>query len=385
MTFRARENWQAVVVLVAAVVGWWSCGGGSPTFSSSELGSVMVSARMEEDAGVDAGTGADAGADAGEDEIVDASVPDGWAKTTNVPGATSLWGTVLAYDTTDKRFILHGGNRYPFGGVMNETWSFAPATRKWRKLDTMGETMPRRYCHCSAFLPAQHQVLIAGGRDDSATVDSAYTLDLTTLTWTKIDGTVPSGAIGCNAEWVPSLGRALVMGGEGFTGVNEKTWAYDPVARTFTELMPTARFGGRRDAMSMIDPMNDHVILFGGAQRLMRTYLNDVRVFDGTTWEAPMLQMTRPSARRYSAAGFDSVKRQFILFGGTNDADEYADLWTMDPLTYQFSQLTLANTPSPRAFSAAGFDPVNGALWIFGGFSPASGDTFIDGYTLKLP
>lgn len=357
-------------------------------FSAGELGTVMVSARDAgaQDAGLTDAGAPDAGeGDAGMDEIVDASVPSGWAKTTNSPGTTSLWGTLLAYDSLEQAFILHGGNRYPFGGVMNETWRFVPATRRWRKLTTTGATMPRRYCHCTAFLPAQRQVLVAGGRDDNATVDTAYTLDLATLAWTKVEGTVPTGAIGCNAEWVPSMGRALVMGGEGFAGVNEKTWAYDPVARTFTELMPTARFGGRRDAMSMIDPTNDHVVLFGGAQRIMRTYLNDVRVFDGTTWSAPTPSMTRPSPRRYSAAGFDPTTRRFILFGGTNDADEYDDLWTMNPTTYEFTQVMLSGAPSPRAFTASGFDPVNGALWIFGGYSPGSDNAFMDGYTLKLP
>jgi hypothetical protein len=334
------------------------------------------------DAVADSGV-AEPGLDAG----VDGGGATGWSRGVGVPGAQGigLWGTLLAYDERDKRFILHGGNRAPRGGVQNATWSFSLATQAWTELTTTGEAVPNRYCHCTTYLPRQHQVLVAGGRAESFPVGSAYTLDLATLTWERVNGTVPTAAIGCEAQWVPSIAKAIVFGGEGFAGVNDTTWAYDPVARSFTELMPPARPAARRDPMTFVDPASGPLVVFGGATRIMRSYVNDVVTFVGTTWTTQTPSAVRPSARRNAASGFDTARRRWILFGGTNDADDSNDLWTMDPATFEFSQLMLPGGPSVRGFAASGIDPATNTLYLFGGLQGQTFTALSDGFTLRLP
>lgn len=335
------------------------------------------------DAGVDAGLPlADAGqADGGADAGV--VVPVGWARTAGTPGPDGLWGTMLAFDPIDRRFVLHGGHRVP-GRIQNETWSFSIASATWTKLATTGPTMPFRYCHCTTYLPSTRQVLIAGGRNSSTTVDSAYTLDLATLTWQQVMGPVPTGAIGCLAHWVPSLGRAVVFGGDGSGGVNDRTWAYDPATRAFTELMPTARAPARRDPMSVFEPSTGRILAFGGAIQIMQRYLDDVVTFDGTTWTTHAPVGPRPSARRYGATGWNAQRSRWVVFGGTNDADDRDDLWLVDPTTFSFEAQALPNGPSARGFAASGIDEATGTLYVFGGF--AGGTTPLnDGWTLRLP
>lgn len=307
----------------------------------------------------------------------------GWSRTANTPGMNGLWGSMLAFDPVERRFILHGGNRFPTGSVQNETWSFSIASASWTRLMTAG-TVPVRYCHCTAYLPAQRQVLIAGGRDSGGLVDSAYTLDLATLAWTKVDGTVPTGAIGCLAHWMPSIGRAIVFGGDGPGGVNSRTWSYDPAARTFTQLMPATSAAARRDPMSIFDPARNRIVLFGGAAAIRQRYLNDVATFDGTTWTTVPAAGTRPSARRYGASGLDAIRGRWILFGGTNDADDVADLWTIDPATLEFTSQQLPGAPSARGFTASGIDESTGVLYLFGGLLGGTASS-AEGFTLRLP
>ncbi len=341
------------------------------------LGCTPAPVIPQEDAGViepDAGT-PDAGAVA--------LVPV-WTATTAAPVPTGLWGTVLTFDPQDRRFILHGGNTYPAGSVVSDTWSFSITDQQWTKLTTSGDLPPVRYCHCATYLPNQKQVLIAGGRDATGLVDSAYTLDLESLRWTQVTGTVPSGAIGCNAHWMPQLSRAIVFGGDGRSGVNANTWSYEPVARTFTLLTPTTKPPARRDAMSIYEPTQGKVVLFGGAVAITSSYLQDVAVFDGSTWDfgtpAP-----HPRARRYGATGYDALHAKWLLFSGTDDSDDFDDLWVIDPLSLSFEEVqAVAPRPAKRGFSASGIDEVTGTLYVFGGLTTPGFEALADGWTLKL-
>lgn len=363
-----RGKWQ--LIGCSLLVG---CG---PVMAPVDAG-VMAPADAGE--AVDGGSVVDAGVDAG----VSVNVPMGWSRTANTPGANGLWGTMLAFDPVERRFILHGGNRFPNGAVENETWSFSIASGSWTRLMTTG-TVPVRYCHCTTYLPAQRQVLIAGGRDSGGLVDSAYTLDLTTLAWTKIDGVVPTGAIGCVAHWMPMSGRAVVFGGDGAGGVNNRTFTYDPAARTFTQAMPAMSAPARRDPMSIVDPARNRIALFGGARAIRSSYLDDVATFDGATWATIAPAGARPAARRYGASGLDPLRDRWILFGGTNDADDFGDLWTIDPSTFTFTQQQLPGAPSARGFSASGVDPSTGVLYVFGGLIGTTASS-AEGFTLRLP
>jgi hypothetical protein len=333
----------------------------------------------------DAGTVEDAGVDAGVADAGVASLVPVWSATASTPVASGLWGTVLAFDPVDRRFILHGGNTYPTGGVVSDTWSFSIASGQWTKLTTTGAAPPLRYCHCSTFLPNQRQVLIAGGRDSGGLVDSAYTLDLATLEWTQVTGAVPTGAIGCNAHWMPNQARAIVYGGEGMGGVTSNTWAYDPAARTFTLLSPAVPPPGRRDAMSAYEPVNGRMFVFGGAARIMQSYLDDVAIFDGSGWLSTPAPEPHPTRRRYGASGYDAVHARWVLFSGTNDVDDFDDLWVIDPVTFEFT-LAPRVTPSPvkRGFAASGIDEVTGALYVFGGLSNPGFTAMSDGWKLQL-
>lgn len=325
----------------------------------------------------DAGLAVDAGVDAG-------TMTPTWGRTADAPISTGLWGTVLTFDPVERRFLLHGGNAYPRGSVQADTWSFSLASGQWTKLSTSGDAPPPRYCHCATLLPDQRQLLIAGGRDERSTVDSAFTLDLQTLRWSRVQGPVPSGAIGCAAHWMPSLAKAIVFGGDGPTGVNNLTWAYEPVARSFEQLQPTARPFARRDAMSIYEPLQGRLVMFGGAVAITASYLDDVAIFDGTRWFDQQAPDPHPTPRRYGASGYDPLHQRWLLFGGTNDTDDFDDLWVIDPILSEFARQSVPGGPSRRAFAASGVDETTGTLYVFGGLQTAGFVALAEGWTLQL-
>ncbi|MDP2273240.1 MAG: kelch repeat-containing protein [Archangium sp.] len=305
-----------------------------------------------------------------------------WKSTTDAPVSMGVWGTVLSFDPIDRRFIMHGGNTST-NAVSSDTWSFSIATKQWTKLTTTGDAPPVRYCHCAAYLPGQKQVLIVGGRNQSALVNTAYTLDLQTLAWTQVTGTVPTGAIGCTAHWMPTQQRVIVFGGDSPSGVNDRTWSYDPAARTFTQLMPATPAFARRDAMSIYDPVQDRLFMFGGAIQIRQQYLDDVAVFDGTNWADFSAPDPHPTRRRYGASGYDALHAKWLLFSGTNDTDDFDDLWVIDTVTFEFKRV-MATGPAKRGFAASGVDEVTGTLYVFGGLTTPRQDSLVDGWTLQL-
>lgn len=354
-----KWQWAVLAALLA---------GCSAPMVTPDAGEVDAGLPSEADAGVDAGV---------------LLVPV-WSSIAATPVASGLWGSVLTFDPVGKRFILHGGNTYPTGAVINDTFSYDLATNTWSTLVTTGDAPPLRYCHCAAYLPAQRQVLIVGGRDANANVNSAFTLSLETNTWQAVTGPTPTGAIGCNAHFLPKLGKAIVFGGDGPSGVNANTWSYDPAARAFTQLMPATNAPARRDAMAAYDPIQERYLLYGGAERIRSTYLDDVAFFDGTRWFVPTPPRPRPSPRRYGASGYTTQLSRWLIFGGTNDTDDFGDLWIIDPIASTFERLDFPGGPSARGFAASGIDEDTGRLFVFGGLNVVGFTAYADSWVLRF-
>lgn len=368
MTRGLRQNWQWVVVLALCACG------GATSQPPPDAGAPTDAGLSREDAGGgedDAGT-----ADAGP-QVLTAT----WEATTGLPQDLGRWGSVLTWDSTGHRFLMHGGNT-GMATVMNDTWAFDVTTHAWTELPTTGAP-PLRYCHCAAYLPPTHELLIVGGRDANVPLQTAWTLDLDTLEWTQVPGTVPTDGIGCNAEWVPALDKAVVFGGEGSNGLSNATWTYDAPTRTFTRLTVAGAPARRRDALPAFDPLDGRLYVFGGAVTIRREYLDDFGFFEGTRWYTFPSSSPHPSARRYGASGFDPVHHKWLLFGGTNDFDDDGDTWVFTPESLTFEEQQVTGAPLARGFMASGVDPETGTLYFFGGLT-TSFDVRHDGWTLSL-
>jgi hypothetical protein len=328
----------------------------------------------------DAGGGDDSGS-SGDDAGDDASTPTAtFTASGSMPGNIGRFGMPMVYAASQKRFVGFGGET---SQPVAETWAFTPADGMWTKIaDT--NAPPGRFCHCSAYLPDQNQLLLVGGRDDNGPLaPAAWTLDLVTNAWTAVAGAVPKGTIGCQTAYMDNLKKAVVFGGYS-DQLYADTWTYDPVARAFTKLTPATSPPGRGDGMAVYDPGDGgRVLMFGGTQNI-DLELDDLWSFDGTTWTKITPAGAAPSKRRVVSFAFDTQRRTLFVYGGTVDTKDLMDVWTLDAATLTWTMLLDRAPARARGFTSTGYDPVSDTYFVFGGLQQPLNNLLKDGWQVKL-
>lgn len=151
----------------------------------------------------------------------------------------------------------------------------------------------------------------------------------------------------------------------------------------------TAQPQARGDAVGAVDPRTGLLYVFGGdvgptvmciPSPMAR---NDLWRYDATCdrWES-LDAANPPSARARAASAYDSTRNRLIVFGGRFRAGTsgsytlYNDVWALDISAQTWTQLSATAGPTPRANSAAAYDAVTDELLIYGGNTSASGASF---------
>jgi hypothetical protein len=321
-----------------------------------------------------------------------------WTRRGEVPPSAvrSRWGTRAVSIPDERRLIVFSGSQYPRGTIADDHWSLSFADDTWTPLSVEGGPSPR-YCHCATYLPEHHQVLVVGGRDDRGPLPpGAWIYDLAGDTWAAVEGAAPPGVIGCGIAWMPTFpggGRAIVFGGGNRTGLPRDTWIYDPNARSFTSVRTASVPPGRGDPMMTFDPSHGgRLLLFGGAVNVFppesAVLLDDLWAFDGTDWRAIHPSGDRPEARRFAGESFDELRKEWIIFGGTREVEDFDDLWRFDAESDTWTKLQPWGSegvlPSARGFVSFGYDPVAEEYRMFGGLEQPDYRTPTEAWTLKL-
>jgi len=129
---------------------------------------------------------------------------------------------------------------------------------------------------------------------------------------------------------------------------------------------PSPRHGARM----IYDPVNQRVLLFGGAKYENRyTFYSDMWAFDTAsgTWarvEAP----TGPQGRFNHNMVYDPDRHQIILFGGFSGSDRIGDTWTYDIAGNTWTRINASPSPPPRSDSGFVYDEAHGVAVLFGGY-----------------
>ena len=134
------------------------------------------------------------------------------------------------------------------------------------------------------------------------------------------------------------------------------------------QLAPRVSPGLRSAPAIAYDPIRRTVVLFGGFRG--QTDRNDLWEWDGFDWRQRMTAVA-PSPRQGARLAFDPVTKTMILFGGVSGeaanpaATFHDDTWSWDGV--QWTRLSPATSPSPRAYPAVATDPVRNEVVLLGG------------------
>ncbi len=186
------------------------------------------------------------------------------------------------------------------------------------------------------------------------------------------DGNLVDGD-GCSADCLSdeSCGNSIVdtAAGEGCDDGNHASHDYCSsicavegpvwVERT-TATSPPARI----NYALVYDSTRARTLLFGGFTPSV--HFADLWAYNGTSWQ-DITPATTPTARDTAAMAYDPVRDVVVLFGGFNINGDvyYSDTWEFDGTTW--TQRSPATSPPARRNHAMVYDPVRGAVVLFGG------------------
>jgi len=262
-----------------------------------------------------------------------------------------------------------------------ETWAYDPAANTWTELKPSGTVPPARQAHAMAYDPVTQHMILFGGRDDARGSDAnvltdTWAYDPAANAWTELtpSGTVPVVA-GCRAASDPSTGLMVMFGGGDYNGPLNDTWAYDPTGNTWTELDPKGTLPKPRYGSGMAyDSSSQQVIMFGGSVLDGSKYFDDTWAYDpvANTWTDLDPSGTLPEARSSFGMVYDYASQRVIMFGGSvADGSKYFDdTWAYDPVANTWTELQPSGTlPSARCPGPLVYDPSTGRVLMFGGIA----------------
>jgi hypothetical protein len=162
-------------------------------------------------------------------------------------------------------------------------------------------------------------------------------------------------------------GQILLFGGLTFSGDLNDTWIWD--GSNWSQAAAANSPSPRGWPAMAYDAAHHQVVLFGGYSADSPTgvshWLGDTWIWDGANW-TQQNPATNPSGRTSSAAVYDPIRHNVVLFGGQDSGDNFLnETWLWDGSNW--SQAAPANRPPGRGDAAMAFDANTGQAVLFGG------------------
>jgi hypothetical protein len=298
------------------------------------------------------------------------------------PSARSASG--ITYDPATASIVLFGGAAGD--SVLGDTWTWDGV---WRPRFPASSPAPRQG-PAIAFDKAAGNVVLFGGAPTVPVGNGTAFGD--TWTWDGVNWTQqfppvsPPARTWSNMVYVPATRTVLLFSGTNSPNGDDAlcdTWAWDGVAKTWTELHPAAYPAGRAMNQLVYDEATHTVVLFGGVTTNL-TPLNDTWTWDGSNWR-PRFPAASPAPRNGPALAYDALLGKVVLFGGalgTCCSDSLNDTWTWDGSDW--TEIYPAGaSPSARNAANMEYDPGRKVLLLFGGDTDA-GDALDNTFVLTV-
>jgi parallel beta-helix repeat protein len=142
----------------------------------------------------------------------------------------------------------------------------------------------------------------------------------------------------------------------------------------WTERHPASAPSPRLVNWMAYDSLSDKVILFGGRFSYYGCY-NETWAydFDTDTW-TNMTPPAAPSSRWSHAMAYDSQSNRVILFGGSNQLENFNDTWAFNYEQNEWTNMNPSVAPSPRGDYGMAYDSQSDRVILFGGYAGYDSD-----------
>jgi hypothetical protein len=222
-----------------------------------------------------------------------------------------------------------------------------------------------------------------GGTSPYAGPASATTFP---LVWTPHASTGPTARQYHSAIYDAANQRMILFGGLDLdpTGsfLSNEVWALSLPAAGSPDWGsgPLATIGGppspRMGHSAIYDAPNQRMIVFGGQDET--SALDEVWILTlGPTPTWSQLTLSGPPARLWHSAVHDPAGQRMVVFGGTDNASLFSDLWalTLGGVPGWIQVNPTGVPPAPREEHAAIYDPAGQRMVVFGGNDGGWGGT----------
>ena len=267
---------------------------------------------------------------------------------------------------------------YPATLTLTLTLFFAPQllpAQTWRDISSDGDAPSPRINAGAVYDPAEHRMIVYGGRGSGGDVDDMWALDLVTHAWSPIQQTSDAGPgprfthnmlyDGENRQLILWSGRHTTTTSVSFNDV----WTFDINSGRWTLQapagdQPNVRYG----TAAVFDPRSQQLVNFAGFTD--RGRFDDTWRFtvDSSEWVQIDTGGMQPGQRCLHMASYDSRQHRMLMFGGAGaPTGRWDDLWAFDLNAETWSDLSSAGGPSGRSFPTHVYDPVDHRALLFGG------------------
>jgi hypothetical protein len=156
-------------------------------------------------------------------------------------------------------------------------------------------------------------------------------------------------------------------------------WEWDPATGAWTNRTPAGDKPGARVGASMVfDSIRNNFVIYGGymiAGRDNVIHYDDLWEWNPTTraFSTRSSSGQGPGYRSEQAMVFEKSTGKVLLFGGSTTDGVSGDTWEWDPAQGKWTQLVPASAPSARSDSALVWDSKRNLAVLFGGMEQAQG------------
>ena len=267
------------------------------------------------------------------------------------------------YDSSNSRMIVFGG--CSFSGdlcatLLNDVWVLTNAngvsgTPTWVQLSPAGTPPPGRWGHAAAYDSTNNRMIVYGGDNLSVTFSDVWVLSNAnglggTPTWTQLSpaGGPPTGQDSPSVVYDSSHNVLIAFAGLGanfgfdtnsvWTLTNANGLGGSPV---WTKIVADGAAGSpaRRDGhIAVYDGANNCMVVFGGNSNTATGFpqLNDAWVLANAnglngapTWARVSPKGTNPDGRSSAVGVYDSANNRLIIYGGSSWDGNFFSVWVL--------------------------------------------------------